>query len=86
MLGFSAGDCMTSPFHPGDYIKVEFAEGDSGESEWMWVVVDSCDEEGRLVFGCLDSVPIVHANKLKLGQNLAVSFDQVREHKKGSSF
>ena len=27
------------------------------ESEWMWVQVDSCDDEAGLLFGRLDSEP-----------------------------
>jgi hypothetical protein len=37
-------------FQPGDYVKAEFQDETTGESERMWVVVDSCDnQEGVLV-------------------------------------
>jgi uncharacterized protein YegJ (DUF2314 family) len=68
-------------FEPGDHVKVEFKDDRSGECEWMWVEVDRCDEDRRVVFGRLDSQPVVHAN-LKLGQQLAVSFDNIREHRR----
>jgi hypothetical protein len=73
-------------YEAGDYIKVEFKDERSGESEWMWVLVDSCDEEQAIVFGVLDSVPVVHGDRLHLGQELAVSFENVRDHKKSWEF
>ncbi|MGD0274828.1 MAG: hypothetical protein ABSB79_02055 [Syntrophales bacterium] len=50
-----------------------------------WVRVKDSDNERQLVFGWLDSEPIVNTN-LSLGMELAVSFDKVREHLKDSSF
>jgi len=44
---------------------VEFKDEHSGESEWMWVQVDHCDEKQRIVFGTLDSQPVV-THQLKL--------------------
>ena len=73
-------------YEAGDYVKVEFRDDRSGESEWMWVLVDSCDEEQAVVFGTLDSVSVVHADRLHLGEKLAVSFDNIREHKKAGGF
>jgi hypothetical protein len=74
-------------YEPGDYVKAEFRDDKTGESEWMWVRVDSCDDENRLVFGHLDSVPLLeYGGKVKLGSQLAVSYDNVREHKKASDF
>jgi hypothetical protein len=46
-------------YHPGDYVKAEFKDEQTGESEWMWVVVDSCDDEERVLFGRLDNEPVV---------------------------
>jgi len=37
-------------FQPGDYVKAEFTDEVTGESEWMWVQVDSCDDETGLLF------------------------------------
>ncbi len=68
-------------YRPGDHVKVEFANADSSDSEWMWIRVDSVDCEHRLVFGKLDSQPVVHT-ELKLGQDLAISFDKIRDHRK----
>ena len=70
------------PYEPGDYIKAEFKDDETGESEWMWVRVESADNSNRLVFGWLDSEPILNTDELYLGQRLAVSFDNVREHRK----
>jgi hypothetical protein len=73
-------------YQAGDYVKVEFSDEGTGESEWMWVEVRSCDDEKRLLFGRLDNVPVVHSAKLKLGSEIAVSYDQVRERRGPSDF
>ena len=70
-----------TPYKHGDHVKVEFRNESTGESEWMWMTVDCCDDANRLVLGWLDNEPIVHAGRLKLGQHLAVSYDKVREHR-----
>jgi hypothetical protein len=72
-----------SMYQAGDYIRAEFRNERTSETEWMWVRVDSCDDANRLVFGRLDSVPALdYGDKLRLGSQLAVSFDNIREHKK----
>jgi hypothetical protein len=71
-------------YQPGDYVKVEFREESTGESEWMWVAVDHADAE-RVVFGQLDNEPVVNRG-LRRGMELAVSYDNIREHKKSSEF
>jgi len=72
-------------YEPGDYVKVEFLDERSGQSEWMWVKVESADDGQRIVFGRLDNQPLVNAD-LHLGMELAVSYDKVREHTKASAF
>lgn len=69
-------------FNPGDHVKIEVKDEVSGETEWMWLLVDKCDDERRLVFGRLDNIPIVNTD-MRLGQELAVSFDKVRDHRRG---
>jgi hypothetical protein len=72
-------------YTPGDYIKVEFPDEVTGVGEWMWVRVTSCDDAKRLVFGTLDNAPVNDATgKLKLGTELAISFDQIKEHRKST--
>ncbi len=74
-------------YEPGDYIKVEFSDETTGVGEWMWVRVDHCDDARQIVFGTLDDAPINdQSGKLKLGTELAVSFTQIREHRKSSEF
>jgi len=80
-----AGDHNVT-FAAGDYVKFEIKNDVTGESEWMWLKVDRCDEPNRLVFGWLDSEPVVFNSDLKLGQHMAVSYDNVRDHKKPSDF
>ncbi len=72
-------------FEKGDYVKVEFKDEATGESEWMWVCLSRADDANRLVFGTLDSEPIVMTD-LRLGMELAVSYDNIREHMKAASF
>jgi uncharacterized protein YegJ (DUF2314 family) len=66
------------PYSVGDHIKFEVKDEKTGESEWMWLVVERVDENTRTAFGVLDSQPIVF-RQLRLGQELAVSFDNIRE-------
>ena len=68
-----------STYEPGDHVKVEFTDK-TGEIEWMWVEVDSADDERKMLFGRLDSQPIVNVD-LRLGQELAVSYSQIRERR-----
>lgn len=72
-------------YERGDYVKVEFESSDSVlPGEWVWVRVLRCDEARSLVIGVLDSEPI--DIDLKLGQELAISYDKVREHRKPWEF
>jgi hypothetical protein len=51
----------------------------------MWVGVSGCDDARQIVFGTLDNAPVNDTSgKLKLGSELAISFAQVREHRKAS--
>lgn len=78
---------MGTKYATGDYVKAEFRAAESSEAEWMWVRVQACDDQERIVFGQLDSVPILnYGQKLKLGSQVAVSFDNIREHAKASDF
>ena len=44
-------------YEPDDYIKAEIVDEASKESEWLWVRVDRCDDQERLIFGTLDNIP-----------------------------
>jgi hypothetical protein len=68
-----------SKYEKGDHVKFEVEEG--RESEWMWLLVESSDDEQEIVFGKLDSQPVV-ATDMKLGQELAVSYEKVRDHRR----
>lgn len=75
-----------SRYEHGDYVKVEFQSNGILPAEWMWVWVDHCDEERQLIFGRLDNEPVVNSEEVSLGDELAISYDKVREHKKRSEF
>jgi uncharacterized protein YegJ (DUF2314 family) len=66
-------------YEKGDHVKIEVEEG--RESEWMWLLVESSDDEQEIVFGKLDSQPVV-ATDMRVGQELAVSYDKVRDHRR----
>jgi len=72
-------------FQAGDYIKAKFKDEETGESERMWVVVDSCDDGEGVLFGRLDNEPLLGTG-LRVGDELAVSYDKVVEHRKASEF
>ena len=70
-----------------DFVKVEFASEATGVGEWMWVRVSGCDDRKQLVFGTLDSEPLNDCDgRITLGSELAVSFSQIREHRKPTEF
>ena len=64
-------------------VKAEFRDEATGESEWMWVVVDSCDDGEGVIFGRLDNEPLLGTG-LRLGDELPVGCERVVEHKKVS--
>jgi uncharacterized protein YegJ (DUF2314 family) len=72
-------------YEPGDYVKAEFRDDRTDESEWMWIKVDRADDAARVVFGRLDNEPLINTD-LRLGEEIAVSYDLIREHMKASAF
>jgi hypothetical protein len=80
-------DAHQLTYNRGDYVKVEFPDETTGIGEWMWMTVDHCDDEKRLVYGVLDNKPVNdYERKIELGSELAVSYSQVREHRKSGEF
>ena len=74
-------------YERGDYLKVEFPDDTTGIGEWMWLLVDHTDDTASLVYGTLDNEPLNnYAGKAGLGSQLAVSYDNIREHKKAADF
>lgn len=80
------GECQPD-YEPGDHIKVEF-EGENGmPGEWMWMIVQSRDDQKRIVYGKLDNEPVNdYGGKVRLGSELAISYSQIREQKKPTEF
>jgi hypothetical protein len=66
-------------------VKFEAKHETTGESEWVWLFVNDSDDERCLVFGKLDSEPIVNVD-MRLGMELAVSYDNVRDPRTAASF
>lgn len=67
-------------YRKGEHVKIEIKDELSGESEWMWLLVESSDDRQQLVFGKLDSQPIVNMD-MRLGQELAVAYDKIRDRR-----
>jgi uncharacterized protein YegJ (DUF2314 family) len=67
-------------FKTGDHVKIEITHPASGQSEWMWLLVERCDDKAQVVFGKLDNEPIVNTD-MWVGQELAVAFDKIRDHR-----
>jgi len=79
-------DCQPT-YEPGDFVKAEFGGEGGMPGEWMWIRVDRRDDKTRLVFGTLDNEPINdYRGKVRLGSELAISYDKVREHKTALEF
>jgi len=78
MLKYGTKGTLMHAYERGDCVKVEFKDDRSGESEWLWVLVDRCDEDMHVVFGRLDNEPLINTD-LKLGQELAISYDLIRD-------
>ncbi|HXI40869.1 MAG TPA: DUF2314 domain-containing protein [Bryobacteraceae bacterium] len=72
-------------YAPGDYIKAEFRDDRSGEVEWIWVRVEFDDPAKKVVFGTLDNEPLF-CSDLRLGMQIAVSYDNIHEHRTPASF
>jgi len=74
-------------YEKGDFIKVEFTDETTSVAEWMWVQVHHCDDARKIVNGALDNIPLDdYDRKLRPGAELAISFTQIREHRKSSDF
>lgn len=71
----------------GDYVKVELPDEATGVAEWVWIQVTDCDVERELIMGNLDNEPLNDfGDRLRLGSSMAVSYAQIREHRKASDF
>jgi|SRR5580658_3376672 hypothetical protein len=77
----------TLPHHSNHYLILLLNFLVTGIGEWMCVRVNRYDDEKRLVFGVLDNVPLNdYGNNLTLGTEVAVSFTQIRDHRKPQDF
>jgi uncharacterized protein YegJ (DUF2314 family) len=68
-------------YQSGDHVKFEVVNEQSGESEWLWLSVERSEDESGIVFGTLDSQPVVMTD-MRVGQDLAISYDKVRDHRR----
>ena len=68
-------------YKKGDHVKVEVKDENYPIGEWLWMLVENSDDGSQLVFGRLDNEPIASPD-VALGQQLVVSYDKVREHRR----
>lgn len=61
----------------------EFHAKPTDESEWMWVGAESCNDEAGILFGKLDSVPMLETD-LRSSDELAESYGKIVEYRKAS--
>jgi hypothetical protein len=76
---------LVSQYGLGDYIKADFKDERTGESEWMWVRIKGSDNDLRGVFGTRDRERITMTD-LNIGMVLEVSYDNIRDHRTEASF
>ena len=50
---------MIGRFLRGDHVKIEVTDEQSADTEWVWLLVDYSDDGLQIVFGQLDSEPVV---------------------------
>ena len=87
MLKYQFEERAMARYKQGDFVKAVFKDDRSGETERMWIVVDTCDDEKQLVFGKLDNEPIAaFLDKLWLGKDVAISYDLIVDHRKSVDF
>jgi hypothetical protein len=76
-----------APYEKGDFVKVEFPDETTGIAEWMWVRVEDCDDQRKVVIGRLDSEPLNdYDGKIDLSSQVIVSYSNIREHRKPTEF
>jgi uncharacterized protein YegJ (DUF2314 family) len=63
----------------GDNVKVKFHFKQSGESEWLWLIVTYSDDKQQFVFGYLDSEPRVNTN-MRFGMEMIINYDNIKDH------
>jgi hypothetical protein len=72
-------------YQEGDHVKFGVTHERSEDREWIWLSVDDSDDEQQVVFGQLDSDPVVGTD-IKVGRHLAVHYGRVRQHRRSSDF
>ena len=66
-------------YQKGDHVKIEVKEEGCAVAEWLWLLVEDSDDKRQLVFGRLDNEPVANPD-MELGQQLAVSYGNIRDH------
>jgi uncharacterized protein YegJ (DUF2314 family) len=83
-MDLQGGIAAMGRYKRGDFVKVEIRDEATNGSEWLWLLVDSSNDEQALVFGKLDNEPVVITG-MRLGMELAVDYDNVRDHRTADS-
>jgi hypothetical protein len=81
------GLCFSRSFLTPNSSQKENGRSVTARSHFTFLRVSRCDEQKQLVFGTLDSEPLNdYDGQIGLGSELAVSFSQVRDHRKPTEF
>ena len=72
-------------YRAGDYVKVEVVNEVTRELEWLWLEISGDDPAQRLVFGRIDNEPVANPDICR-EMELAVSYDNIRDHRSAASF
>ena len=64
----------------GDFVKVALEDKSNNAVEHCWLDVDRVSEDGNIIWGILDNIPICLTN-LKLGDGIIVQRGDVEEHR-----
>jgi hypothetical protein len=65
---------------PGDLLRIQLYSGASMQDCSLWMRVDRCDDQHRIVYGTIDVASSGLGRALSRGAKLAASYNSVREN------
>jgi hypothetical protein len=65
---------------PGDLLRVQLCTETARQSPSVWIRVERCDDEHRIVYGTIDDESAGLGRALGRGAKLAASYHQVQEN------
>jgi hypothetical protein len=74
------GGTGVSKYRPGDLLLVRLSSDTAKQSPSVWIRVERCDEQHRIVFGTVDGESPGLGKALDCGAKLAAGYHQVHEN------